>query len=77
MAQTAAPVIDRPYQLLQNEYQLWREIGNRLGTMTQAIVFVALADAPHFRVYDKTLTPGEKGMAQHLATRRGIKLQFL
>jgi len=43
--------------------------------MAQATVFVALID-PHFRVYDKKLSRGEKAIMQEMAKRRGIMLQF-
>ncbi len=68
--------IERPYELPQRLYSLWYDVGQRLGPMTQASIFVALTD-PHFRVYDKKLSSGERAIVQAMAAHRGVQLQFM
>ncbi len=63
----------RPYELPQQKYALWYDVGKRLGIMAQSVVALALCADTH-RVPASTLKPGEDKIIKELAARRGVLL---
>lgn len=64
-----------PYELPQQQYALWYDVGARLGVKTQAIVGDALCTGT-FRIQTEQLIIGEDEIIKDLAAYRGISLSF-